>query len=74
MSSPPPATPVTLRPVDDLKLTAPNVRLLKAQDIYYIGDLIQRTEAELRTRRFSSTAIVEIRTALWRLGLDLSKD
>ena len=48
--------------------------LLKAENIYYIGDLVQRTETELRERRFSSTAIVEIRVALWNRGLDLTKD
>ena len=48
--------------------------LLKAANIYYIGDLVQRTETELGERRFASSDVVEIRLALWSHGLDLSKD
>src|SRR5690554_4352458 len=39
--------PVLLRPVDDLELTVRSANCLKAENIYYIGDLIQRTENEL---------------------------
>ena len=39
--------PILLRPVDDLELTVRSANCLKAEDIYYIGDLIQRTEVEL---------------------------
>ena len=39
--------PVLLRPVDDLELTVRSANCLKAENIYYIGDLIQRTETEL---------------------------
>ena len=39
--------PVLLRPVDDLELTVRSANCLKAESIYYIGDLIQRTEVEL---------------------------
>jgi len=74
MSSPPPIDPVLLRPVDDLSITGPTTELLKAESIYYIGDLAQRTATELMRRNFSSSAIVEIRIALWSRGLDLSKD
>jgi DNA-directed RNA polymerase subunit alpha len=74
MSSPPPVAPVLLRPVDELKIAAPTLSLLKAENIYYVGDLVQRTETELRERRFSSTTVVEIRAALWSHGLELSKD
>ncbi|HMM52434.1 MAG TPA: DNA-directed RNA polymerase subunit alpha, partial [Burkholderiaceae bacterium] len=39
--------PILLRPVDDLELTVRSANCLKAENIYYIGDLIQRTENEL---------------------------
>src|SRR5690606_30395386 len=39
--------PILLRPVDDLELTVRSAICLKAENIYYIGDLIQRTEVEL---------------------------
>jgi DNA-directed RNA polymerase subunit alpha len=44
-----PATfdPILLRPVDELELTVRSANCLKAENIYYIGDLIQRTENEL---------------------------
>ncbi|WP_064608179.1 DNA-directed RNA polymerase subunit alpha, partial [Moraxella catarrhalis] len=39
--------PVLLRPVDDLELTVRSANCLKAENIYYIGDLVQRSETEL---------------------------
>ncbi|MEJ2116081.1 MAG: DNA-directed RNA polymerase subunit alpha, partial [Gammaproteobacteria bacterium] len=39
--------PILVRPVDDLELTVRSANCLKAENIYYIGDLIQRTEVEL---------------------------
>jgi DNA-directed RNA polymerase subunit alpha len=39
--------PVLLRPVDDLELTVRSANCLKAENIYYIGDLVQRTVFEL---------------------------
>ena len=39
--------PILLRPVDDLELTVRSANCLKAENIYYIGDLVQRTEVEL---------------------------
>ena len=47
--SQPPAEidPILLRPVDDLELTVRSANCLKAESIYYVGDLIQRTEVEL---------------------------
>ena len=39
--------PILIRPVDDLELTVRSANCLKAENIYYIGDLIQRTEVEL---------------------------
>ena len=46
-SKPAQVDPVLLRPVDDLELTVRSANCLKAENIYYIGDLIQRTENEL---------------------------
>jgi DNA-directed RNA polymerase subunit alpha len=43
-SKPAQVDPVLLRPVDDLELTVRSANCLKAENIYYIGDLIQRTE------------------------------
>ncbi|HBO18716.1 MAG TPA: DNA-directed RNA polymerase subunit alpha, partial [Methylophilaceae bacterium] len=43
----PQVDPVLLRPVDDLELTVRSANCLKAENIYYIGDLIQRSENEL---------------------------
>src|SRR5262249_18553927 len=39
--------PILLRPVDDLELTVRSANCIKAENIYYIGDLVQRSEAEL---------------------------
>ena len=72
MSSPP-IDPLLLRLVDDLKITPPILELLKAENIYYIGDLVQRSETELMGRGFSSGAVVEIRIALWSHRLDLGR-
>ena len=45
--------PILLRPVDDLELTVRSANCLKAENIYYIGDLIRRTEVELlKTPKF----------------------
>ena len=39
--------PLFLRPIDDLELSVRSLRSLKSENIYCIGDLIQRTEVEL---------------------------
>ena len=39
----PPIDPILMRPVDDLELTVRSANCLKAENIYYIGDLIQRS-------------------------------
>jgi DNA-directed RNA polymerase subunit alpha len=48
-----------LRPVDDLELTVRSANCLKAENIYYIGDLIQRTETELSEDAESRPQIAE---------------
>ncbi len=57
--------PILLRPVDDLELTARSANCLKVENIYYIGDLIQRTEAELlRTPNLGRKSLNEIKEVL----------
>ncbi len=64
--------PVLLRPVDDLELTVRSANCLKAENIYYIGDLIQRTENELlKTPNLGRKSLNEIKEVLAARGLTL---
>ncbi|MGD9000361.1 MAG: DNA-directed RNA polymerase subunit alpha [Granulosicoccaceae bacterium] len=64
--------PVLLRPVDDLELTVRSANCLKAESIYYIGDLIQRTEVELlKTPNLGKKSLTEIKEVLAQRGLSL---
>ena len=64
--------PVLLRPVDDLELTVRSANCLKAENIYYIGDLIQRTETELlKTPNLGRKSLNEIKEVLASKGLTL---
>jgi DNA-directed RNA polymerase subunit alpha len=64
--------PVLLRPVDDLELTVRSANCLKAEQIYYIGDLVQRTEVELlKTPNLGKKSLTEIKTVLAQRGLSL---
>jgi DNA-directed RNA polymerase subunit alpha len=57
--------PVLLRPVDDLELTVRSANCLKAESIYYIGDLVQRTEVELlKTPNLGKKSLTEIKDVL----------
>jgi len=68
----PQVDPVLLRPVDDLELTVRSANCLKAENIYYIGDLIQRTEAELlKTPNLGRKSLTEIKEVLASRGLTL---
>jgi len=64
--------PILLRPVDDLELTVRSANCLKAESIYYIGDLIQRTEVELlKTPNLGKKSLTEIKDVLAQRGLSL---
>ncbi len=64
--------PILLRPVDDLELTVRSANCLKAEHIYYIGDLIQRTEVELlKTPNLGKKSLTEIKDVLATHGLSL---
>ncbi|SFW38771.1 DNA-directed RNA polymerase subunit alpha [Nitrosovibrio sp. Nv17] len=64
--------PVLLRPVDDLELTVRSANCLKAENIYYIGDLIQRSETELlKTPNLGRKSLNEIKEVLASRGLTL---
>ena len=64
--------PILMRPVDDLELTVRSANCLKAENIYYIGDLIQRTETELlKTPNLGRKSLNEIKEVLASRGLTL---
>ena len=64
--------PILLRPVDDLELTVRSANCLKAEQIYYIGDLVQKTEVELlKTPNLGKKSLTEIKDVLAMRGLAL---
>jgi len=64
--------PILLRPVDDLELTVRSANCLKAESIFYIGDLVQRTEVELlKTPNLGKKSLSEIKEVLHKVGLQL---
>ncbi len=64
--------PILLRPVDDLELTVRSANCLKAENIHFIGDLIQRTEVELlKTPNLGKKSLTEIKDILGSHGLSL---
>ena len=68
----PQVDPILVRPVDDLELTVRSANCLKAENIYYIGDLIQRTETELlKTPNLGRKSLNEIKEVLAVRGLTL---
>ncbi len=68
----PEVDPLLLRPVDDLELTVRSANCLKAENIYYIGDLVQRSEVELlKTPNLGKKSLTEIKDVLASKGLSL---
>ncbi len=66
--------PVLLRPVDELELTVRSANCLKAESIYYIGDLVQKTEQELlKTPNLGKKSLAEIKDVLAQRGLSLGR-
>jgi len=64
--------PILLRPIDDLELTVRSANCLKAESIYYIGDLVQKSEVELlKTPNLGKKSLTEIKDVLYQRGLQL---
>jgi DNA-directed RNA polymerase subunit alpha len=72
ISKKPEIDPVLLRPVDELELTVRSANCLKAESIYLIGDLVQKTEHELlKTPNLGKKSLTEIKDVLASRGLSL---
>lgn len=64
--------PILLRPVDDLELTVRSANCLKAENIYYIGDLVQKAEVDLlKTPNLGKKSLTEIKDVLASRSLSL---
>ncbi len=64
--------PSLIKPVDDLELTVRSANCLKAENIYYIGDLVQHTETELlKTPNLGKKSLTEIKDVLAQRNLSL---
>jgi DNA-directed RNA polymerase subunit alpha len=67
-----PFNPALLKKVDELELSVRSANCLKNDNIVYIGDLIQKSEAEmLRTPNFGRKSLNEIKEVLATMGLHL---
>ncbi|HEY3797141.1 MAG TPA: DNA-directed RNA polymerase subunit alpha C-terminal domain-containing protein, partial [Caulobacteraceae bacterium] len=70
-----PFNPALLKKVDELELSVRSANCLKNDNIVYIGDLIQKTEAEmLRTPNFGRKSLNEIKEVLANMNLHLGMD
>ncbi len=70
-----PFNPALLKKVDELELSVRSANCLKNDNIVYIGDLIQKTEAEmLRTPNFGRKSLNEIKEVLAGMGLHLGME
>ncbi|MFN9356514.1 MAG: DNA-directed RNA polymerase subunit alpha C-terminal domain-containing protein, partial [Alphaproteobacteria bacterium] len=70
-----PFNPALLKKVDELELSVRSANCLKNDNIVYIGDLIQKTEAEmLRTPNFGRKSLNEIKEVLASMGLHLGME
>jgi DNA-directed RNA polymerase subunit alpha len=67
--------PAFLKKVDELELSVRSANCLKNDNIVYIGDLVQKTEAEmLRTPNFGRKSLNEIKEVLAQMGLHLGME
>jgi DNA-directed RNA polymerase subunit alpha len=70
-----PFNPAFLKKVDELELSVRSANCLKNDNIVYIGDLVQKTEAEmLRTPNFGRKSLNEIKEVLAQMGLHLGME
>ena len=70
-----PFNPALLKKVDELELSVRSANCLKNDNIIYIGDLVQKTEAEmLRTPNFGRKSLNEIKEVLAGMGLHLGME
>lgn len=66
--------PVLLKPLDELELTVRSANCLKAEQIHYIGDLVQKTEADLlKTPNLGKKSLTEIKEVLAERDLTLGQ-
>jgi DNA-directed RNA polymerase subunit alpha len=69
---PAPLNPNLFRSVDELELSVRSANCLQNANIRYIGELVQRTEAEmLKTKNFGRKSLNEIKELLTSMGLEL---
>jgi DNA-directed RNA polymerase subunit alpha len=67
--------PAFLKKVDELELSVRSANCLKNDNIVYIGDLVQKSEAEmLRTPNFGRKSLNEIKEVLAQMGLHLGME
>ena len=67
--------PALMRPIDELELTVRSANCLKAENIYYVGDLVQRSEVELmKTPNLGKKSLNEIKDVLAQQGLELGME
>lgn len=67
--------PMLLKPIDELDLTVRSANCLKAENVYFIGDLVQRTETELmKTPNLGKKSLNEIKEVLESHGLGLGME
>ena len=67
--------PALLRPIDELELTVRSANCLKAENIYFVGDLVQRSEVELmKTPNLGKKSLNEIKEILAAEGLSLGME
>jgi len=63
------------QPIDHLDLSVRSMNCLKSDNVFYVGDLVQRTEQEmLRTPNFGRKSLTEIKLVLHGMGLDLGME
>ncbi len=63
------------QPIDHLDLSVRSMNCLKSDNVFYVGDLVQRTEQEmLRTPNFGRKSLTEIKLVLDGMGLELGME